>query len=127
VLQYAGSIFLPLARCYASFLKDPNFDPELFVESSPARPSANGCRRSTSRRRPRRSTFASPARGVRARLWRGGDRDGRRGMTHTQALRRFEQLASGAGVTLSALHPAHRSGRTIFPSRVFDPDEVGAC
>lgn len=31
----------------------------------------------------------------------------------------------GRGVTLSALHPAYRSGRTIFPSRVYDPDEVG--
>jgi hypothetical protein len=32
VLQYAGSIFLPLARCYARFLKDPNFDADLFVD-----------------------------------------------------------------------------------------------
>lgn len=27
-------------------------------------------------------------------------------------------------IALSALHPAHRTGRSIFPSRVFDPDEV---
>lgn len=30
-----------------------------------------------------------------------------------------------APVTLSALDPAYRSGRSIFPSRVFDPSEVG--
>lgn len=43
-----------------------------------------------------------------------------------QTLRRFAgKLApSGHGLTLSTLHPAHRSGRTVFPSRVFDPDEV---
>lgn len=29
-----------------------------------------------------------------------------------------------AGVHLSALDPAHRYGRTLFPSRVFDPAEV---
>jgi len=47
-------------------------------------------------------------------------------MTAPSVLRRFAgPLApSGHGVTLSALHPAHRSGRTIFPSRVYDPDEV---
>jgi hypothetical protein len=46
-------------------------------------------------------------------------------MSHNQALRRFGSVdPSGAGVALSALHPAHRSGRTLFPSRVFDPDEV---
>lgn len=43
----------------------------------------------------------------------------------TSALRRFETLApKGSGVTLSALHPAVRTGRTNFPSRVFDPSEV---
>jgi hypothetical protein len=42
------------------------------------------------------------------------------------ALRRFDTAhPTGGGVTISALHPAHRSGRSIFPSRVFDPDEVG--
>lgn len=30
----------------------------------------------------------------------------------------------GSRVVLGALDPAYRSGRTIFPSRVFDPDEV---
>lgn len=32
---------------------------------------------------------------------------------------------SGRGVTIGALHQAFRGGRSIFPSRVFDPDEVG--
>jgi hypothetical protein len=46
-------------------------------------------------------------------------------MTHTQTLRRHPTVeANGAGVTLSALHPAYRTGRTIFSSRVFDADEV---
>ena len=31
---------------------------------------------------------------------------------------------TGRGVTISVLHPAHRTGRSIFPSRVYDPDEV---
>lgn len=36
-----------------------------------------------------------------------------------------KRQASGVGgVVLSALDPAFRSGRSIFPSRVFDPDEV---
>lgn len=40
-------------------------------------------------------------------------------------LRRFNTLApTGHGVTLSALSPAVRYGRSNFPSRVFDPDEV---
>lgn len=40
-------------------------------------------------------------------------------------LRRFSAVApKGSGVAIPALHPAHRSGRSIFPSRVFDPDEV---
>lgn len=51
-------------------------------------------------------------------------------MTHTATLRRHATPTKRAerqigGVVLSALHPAHRSGRSIFPSRVFDPDEVG--
>jgi len=31
---------------------------------------------------------------------------------------------TGNAVAISALHPAFRSGRSIFPSRVFDPEEV---
>lgn len=51
-------------------------------------------------------------------------------MTHTATLRRHATPTKRAdkrhmGVELSALHPAHRSGRSIFPSRIFDPDEVG--
>jgi hypothetical protein len=46
-------------------------------------------------------------------------------MTTASTLRRFGTKApTGHGVVLSALHPAHSSGRSIFPSRVFDPDEV---
>lgn len=46
-------------------------------------------------------------------------------MTHTQSLRRFASPALGGdGVTISRLHPAHCYGRTIFSSRVYDPDEV---
>lgn len=41
------------------------------------------------------------------------------------ALRRHGSIAPGArGVTLPAYHPAYSSGRTMFPSRVFDADEV---
>jgi len=41
------------------------------------------------------------------------------------ALRRHGSIEpSGRGVVLSALHPAQRAGRSMFPSRVFDPDEV---
>lgn len=40
-------------------------------------------------------------------------------------LRRMPSVEpSGDGVVLSILHPAHRAGRTMFSSRVFDPDEV---
>lgn len=40
-------------------------------------------------------------------------------------LRRFGSLpAKGAGVVLPAFHPAARGGRSIFPSRVFAPDEL---
>lgn len=51
-------------------------------------------------------------------------------MTHTSTIRRFASATKRVdkhhmGVELSALHPAHRSGRSIFPTRVFDPDEVG--
>jgi hypothetical protein len=44
-----------------------------------------------------------------------------------QRQRRFEAPIPGEGkaVSLAATHPAYRSGRTMFPSRVFDPDEVG--
>jgi hypothetical protein len=47
-------------------------------------------------------------------------------MVTASALRRHKTThgrASGP-LTLSALDLAYRSGRTIFPSRVFDPDEV---
>ncbi len=41
------------------------------------------------------------------------------------ALRRFGTvIPNGRGVTLSALDPAHRYARTMFPSRVFDAGEV---
>lgn len=40
--------------------------------------------------------------------------------------RRFGTIApKGRGVVLPAFHPAMRSGRTLFPSRVFDATEVG--
>jgi len=46
-------------------------------------------------------------------------------MRHDSTLRRHATIEpTGAGVTIGALHPAYRSGRTIFPSRVFDADEV---
>lgn len=46
-------------------------------------------------------------------------------MTTGSALRRHASIhPTGKGVTISALHPAYRSARSIFPSRVFDPDEV---
>lgn len=32
VLQYAGTLFMPLARFYAAHLPDADFDPDLFVE-----------------------------------------------------------------------------------------------
>jgi hypothetical protein len=41
---------------------------------------------------------------------------------HQTATKRRER--QHAGVVLSALNPAHRTGRSIFPSRVFDPGEV---
>lgn len=31
---------------------------------------------------------------------------------------------TGSGLTIGALHPAYRSGRSIFSSRIFDPSEV---
>lgn len=41
------------------------------------------------------------------------------------AQRRFEAVhPDGSGVSIGPLNPAWRSGRTIFTSRVFDPDEV---
>lgn len=46
-------------------------------------------------------------------------------MKHDSILRRHPAIApDGHGVTIGALHPAFRSGRSIFPSRIFDPDEV---
>lgn len=42
------------------------------------------------------------------------------------SLRRFGTVApKGRGLRLSAFDQAARGGRSIFPSRVFDPDEVG--
>jgi hypothetical protein len=40
-------------------------------------------------------------------------------------LRRFGKPKTVRPIVLSALHPAHRSGRSIFPSRVYDASEVG--
>jgi len=41
------------------------------------------------------------------------------------ALRRHGSIVpKGAGVSIGPLHPAHASGRSIFSSRVYDPDEV---
>lgn len=46
-------------------------------------------------------------------------------MVAASALRRHGSIApSGRGITLSALDHAHRYGRSLFPSRVFDPKEV---
>jgi hypothetical protein len=51
-------------------------------------------------------------------------------MVAASVMRRFEGAHKRrdrqiAPVTLSALDPAYRAGRTAFPSRVFDPSEVG--
>lgn len=47
------------------------------------------------------------------------------GVTAASSLRRFGSVhPKGAGVSINALHPAYQTGRTIFSSRVFDPDEV---
>ncbi|HEV2080051.1 MAG TPA: hypothetical protein VGR19_09195, partial [Allosphingosinicella sp.] len=41
------------------------------------------------------------------------------------ALRRHPTIVpKGNGIEISSLHPAFRTGRTMFPSRVFDPSEV---
>lgn len=46
-------------------------------------------------------------------------------MVASSTLRRFGSIEpSGRGVTLSSLDPANRYGRTLFSSRVYDPDEV---
>ena len=46
-------------------------------------------------------------------------------MVAASVLRRHASVKPrGSRVVLSALSPAFRSGRSIFPSRVFDPDEV---
>jgi hypothetical protein len=46
-------------------------------------------------------------------------------MVAASALRRHSSVKPrGAQVVLSALDPAHRYGRSIFPSRVYDPSEV---
>lgn len=42
------------------------------------------------------------------------------------AMRRFGSIdPRGRGIVLPAFHAAARSGRTIFPTRLFAPDEVG--
>lgn len=47
-------------------------------------------------------------------------------MVAASTLRRFGSIKpKGSHVVLSALNLAYRSGRSIFTSRVFDPDEVG--
>jgi hypothetical protein len=47
-------------------------------------------------------------------------------MVAATALRRHGTIkARGSRFTLGALDPAFSTGRTLFPSRVFDPDEVG--
>lgn len=46
-------------------------------------------------------------------------------MRAASSLRRHGTIKPGGrGITLSALDDAYRYGRSIFPSRVFDPDEV---
>lgn len=46
-------------------------------------------------------------------------------MTTASTLRRFGSiLPSGHGIRLPDYHPASKAGTTLFPSRVFDPDEV---
>ena len=45
-------------------------------------------------------------------------------MVAASSLRRYQHAGKGQPVVISSLHPAHRTGRTIFPSRVFDPSEV---
>lgn len=46
-------------------------------------------------------------------------------MKHDSTLRRFPTLKpTRTGVVIGALHPAYRTGRSIFASRVFDPPEV---
>lgn len=46
-------------------------------------------------------------------------------MTTATTLRRHGTVKpTGQGIAIGALHPAYRSGRSIFPSRVFDVDEV---
>ena len=50
-------------------------------------------------------------------------------MKHDSTLRRHQTAtkrvkAERGPITISALHPAHRSGRSIFPGRIFDAGEV---
>lgn len=45
-------------------------------------------------------------------------------MSHSTSLRRHGHAKTQRSLVLSALHPAYRSGRSIFPSRVYDVDEV---
>src|SRR5690606_6120577 len=81
-----------------------------------------GCRRRT-RNEPSPCVRA----GVREGVGRVPRRDVRRGgMTYAPTtMRRHGSIEpSGRGVVLSALSPAFKYGRSIFPSRVYDPDEV---
>lgn len=46
-------------------------------------------------------------------------------MRHDSTLRRHPTVPlGGRSVTIGPLHPAYQSGRSIFPSRIFDPSEV---
>lgn len=46
-------------------------------------------------------------------------------MVAASTLRRFGSIEpTGRGIVLPAYHPAAKAGNTIFPSRVFDPNEV---
>jgi hypothetical protein len=45
-------------------------------------------------------------------------------MVAASTMRRFGKPKTTRILELSALHPAHRTGRSIFGSRVFDPSEV---
>lgn len=50
---------------------------------------------------------------------------GTRSVRHDTTMRRFGSIApKGRGVVLPAFHPAVRGARSIFPSRVFAPDEL---
>lgn len=46
-------------------------------------------------------------------------------MTALSSIRRHGKPKRRQSLVLPPFHPANRGGRSIFPSRVFDPDEVG--